>query len=73
MKKSKELQGVLFKNNKGDNPARPDRRGTCTINGKQYDIAGWVKEDNKGDKFLSLAFTLAKETEDTQQKDDLGF
>lgn len=47
--------GVLFKNDKGDNPKRPDYRGSIAVAGVDYNISGWVRESKKsGDKFLSL-------------------
>ncbi len=47
--------GVLFKNDKGDNPKRPDYRGSIAISGVDYNISGWIRESKKsGDKFLSL-------------------
>ena len=54
-------QGLLFKNEKGDNPSRPDRRGQINIGGQFYDIAGWVKTGKKG-QFLSLAVSVNKDT-----------
>ena len=47
--------GVLFKNDKGDNPKRPDYRGSLAVAGVDYNISGWIRESKKtGDKFLSL-------------------
>lgn len=49
------MKGVLFKNDKGDNPNRPDYRGSCVINNVDYNISGWIKASKKtGDKFMSL-------------------
>lgn len=39
----KEGSGALFKNDKGDNAARPDYRGDICINGEVYELAAWVK------------------------------
>lgn len=39
----KEGSGALFKNDKGDNAARPDYRGDICINGEIYELAAWVK------------------------------
>lgn len=39
----KEGQGSLHINDKGDNPARPDRRGEILINGVIYELSGWIK------------------------------
>ena len=47
--------GVLFKNDKGDNPKRPDYRGSIAVAGVDYNISGWIRESKKsGDKFMSL-------------------
>lgn len=47
--------GVLFKNDKGDNPARPDYTGNVDVEGRKYRVAAWVKEAKaSGQKFLSL-------------------
>ena len=49
------MKGVLFKNDKGDNPNRPDYRGSCVINNVDYNISAWIKASKKtGDKFMSL-------------------
>lgn len=55
------LSGALFKNDKGDNPKRPDYRGECEIEGVQYWISAWIKESQKGTKFMSLAFQAKDE------------
>lgn len=52
-----ELRGALFRNDKGDNPARPDYRGRCQLAGIGYRISGWVRTSQAGQNFLSLAFT----------------
>lgn len=45
---------ALFKNEKGDNEARPDYTGTVTLeNGKEMRMACWVRESKSGVKFLS--------------------
>lgn len=51
----KDGHGSLFKNDKGDNPARPDYRGDAMINGVHMEIAAWLKEGKKG-KYMSLSF-----------------
>ena len=45
---------ILSKNDKGDNPKRPDYRGIVNIKGREFRISGWIrtkKED--GSKFIS--------------------
>lgn len=47
--------GALFRNDKGDNPKRPDYRGTLDVDGRQLRVSGWIRESKKdGSKFLSL-------------------
>jgi hypothetical protein len=45
--------GVLFLNNKGDNPKRPDRKGSINIEGVDYWLSGWVREKD-GKPYMSL-------------------
>lgn len=45
-----ELKFALFKNDKGDNQARPDYRGECTVGGKVYRISGWIADIKNGPK-----------------------
>lgn len=53
----KDGSGALFKNDKGDNPARPDYRGDVMLGGVLYEISGWTKplpsDPNK--RFMSLS------------------
>lgn len=65
--------GVLFRNDKGNNPKRPDYRGSGNWNGAEFNISGWVKESRKdGSRFLSLKFEPKKaiETIPKQEFDD---
>jgi uncharacterized protein (DUF736 family) len=55
--------GALFPNEKGDNPKRPDFKGTINVGGTDYNVAGWRKESKNGKKFLSLKL---------DQKTDVG-
>ena len=53
----KDGSGSLFKNDKGENPARPDYRGDIMLGGVLYEVSGWIKPktSNPSEKFLSLA------------------
>ena len=45
---------AMFKNEKGDNEARPDYTGTVTLEGgKEMRMAAWIRESKSGVKFLS--------------------
>jgi hypothetical protein len=48
-------KGALFKNDKGDNPSRPDCQGKININGIDHKLSGWWQTPkNGGEKFLAL-------------------
>ena len=53
----KDGSGAMFKNDKGDNPARPDYRGDIMLGGVLYEISGWIKPKptNPDEKFMSLS------------------
>jgi hypothetical protein len=51
-----KLSGVLFKNDKGDNPKRPDYKGSYTDGqGNEFWVSSWLNTDKDGKKFLSLS------------------
>lgn len=53
--------GVLFKNNQEGNASRPWYKGKINIEGREYELAAWVRESKKdGSKFLSLKATPAQ-------------
>ena len=64
----KDGSGSLFKNDKGENPARPDYRGDIMLGGVLYEVSGWIKPktSNPSEKFLSLA-GKPKEQQQAQQ------
>ena len=51
---NKPGQGAIFKNEKKGNDKAPDYRGSINIDGKDWEIAGWVRPTKTGDNFLSL-------------------
>ena len=58
--------GALFKNDKGDNEKRPDYKGKINVDGKDYQLAGWISEPkNGGQKFIKLKVTEEKPKEPT--------
>ena len=51
-----KLSGALFRNEKGDNPSRPDYKGSFTDeNGKEFWVSAWVKKSKDGSQFLSMS------------------
>jgi len=53
--KKYDNSGIMFQNDDKEKDSHPDRKGSCTIDGKEYWISGWIKQGQKG-KFLSLSF-----------------
>ncbi len=48
--------GSLFRNEKGDNEKAPDYKGkVVTPDGTEFEIAGWMRESQKGVKYMSLS------------------
>lgn len=58
-----ENRGTLFKNDKGDNPNRPDYTGKINIAGKEYRLASWIKTGQSGKNFLSLTVSEIEQAE----------
>jgi len=48
--------GVLFKNTNKKADNHPDYKGKVNANGKEMDIAAWVKQGKNG-SFMSLSFS----------------
>ena len=49
---------ALFKNDKGDNPNRPDYQGTVTLpDGTEMRMSAWIRESQSGLKYLSGALS----------------
>lgn len=48
---------TLNKNDKGDNPKRPDYRGKINVDGIEFTLSGWVREGANG-KFISGSVQL---------------
>ena len=57
----KEMTGNLFKNDKGDNPSRPDYRGEAMLNGELVEMAAWIKDGAKG-KYMSISFKVKEQS-----------
>lgn len=56
------LRGVLFQNDKGNNPKRPDFKGNFTdADGNEFWVSAWEKESKDGDPFIS--FTMQPKEE----------
>ena len=64
----KELSGSLFKNQKKEKDTHPNAQGSCLIDGVEYWISAWVKEDKNGNKWQSLAFKRKDEAKPEPKK-----
>ena len=58
-------RGTMSENNKGDNPARPDYKGTINVEGTEYWISAWHKKSYNG-PFISLS--VQPKTENGQER-----
>lgn len=70
--------GVLFKNEKEEGSKQPDYKGTAEVNGKQLEIAAWIRTSKTGKKFMSLKFQEPRQKKDAPKgkpdmDDDAGF
>ena len=77
---TKNNTGAIFKNDKKTNEKQPDYRGKVNVNGKEMEIALWLKESSKGTKYFSCSFSEPYVNESQKQvhtqiieKDDLPF
>jgi len=71
--------GAIFKNDKKTTANQPDYRGKVNVNGKEMEIALWVKQGKNG-SFFSAAFSEPYVAPETMERvpisndiDDLPF
>lgn len=51
------MKGTLGKNKRKEKDSHPDYSGSCEIDGVEYWISGWIKENGKTkERFFSLSF-----------------
>jgi uncharacterized protein (DUF736 family) len=62
MPAKKDMTGVLFKNQKKDSDKHPDYKGSALVDGEEYWLAGWVNDNEKVGKYLSLKFEPKEES-----------
>jgi uncharacterized protein (DUF736 family) len=83
MSENKINTGAIFKNTKKSTAMQPDYRGVINCDGKEKEIALWVKESKSGMKYFSASLSdpFQKTTESTapaespfkESEDDLPF
>lgn len=65
---SNENTGVLFKN-ESDNEKAPNYKGKINVDGKEYELAAWVREAKSGKgKFMSLKVQEPKQKKAPQKE-----
>ena len=60
--------GVLFKN-ESENEKAPAYKGKINVDGKEYELAAWIREAKSGQKFMSLKVQEPRQKKPVQQKD----
>ena len=63
---TKTNTGAIFKNDKKQGN-QPDYRGKVNVNGKEMEIALWLKESSKGLKYFSCSFSEPYNNESPKQ------
>ena len=73
---NKTNTGAIFKNDKKTNEKQPDYKGKVNVNGKEMEIALWVKTSSAGNSYFSASFSepyVAPQTQPVVANDDLPF
>ena len=63
-------RGVLFKNKYKEKDSQPDYKGDINVDGKELEIAAWIKTSKAGNKFMSLS--VSEPYEERQQPKKSG-
>jgi uncharacterized protein (DUF736 family) len=53
---TKNNTGAIFKNDKKTAETHPDYKGKVNVNGKDMEVALWLKESKSGIKYFSTTF-----------------
>lgn len=62
-------RGVLFREQEKKSDKSPDYTGKVDVDGKEYRLAGWIKDGKRG-KFLSLAVSEPQERQEPAFRGD---
>lgn len=52
----KDNSGSIFKNDRKEKETHPDGKGSALIDGVEYWISSWTKNDRNGNPYRSLSF-----------------
>ena len=69
----KEGKATLFKNDKGDNPNRPDYSGDGMYKGELVKIAMWVNINDKGERRMSLNIEPKQQRQEQPKQESPAF
>ena len=75
----KENSGAIFKNKYKKAETHPDYKGKMNVDGKDKEVALWVREKKDGDKYFSMAISEPYKPEpmaenfEKDNEDDLPF
>ena len=53
---TKNNSGAIFKNDKKTSETHPDYKGKVNVNGKDMEVALWLRESKSGLKYFSTTF-----------------
>jgi hypothetical protein len=62
----RENTGSTFKNQKKETDKHPNVTGSCLIDGKEYWMSGWTKQDKNGNAWQSWAFKTKEEKQEAK-------
>lgn len=60
--KTYDNSGVLFQNDRKEQPNHPDFKGNALVNGVEMWVSGWKKVGKNGKSFMSIAFRKKEAT-----------
>jgi uncharacterized protein (DUF736 family) len=75
---TKNNSGAIFKNDNKKAENHPDYKGKVNVNGKEMEVALWMKTSAKGVNYFSASFSepfvkVEQENKQLDAKDDLPF
>ena len=68
----KDNSGSIFVNDRKEKDTHPDRSGTARINGVDYWVSGWLKQDKNGKPYMSMSFKPKDANQLASLRDELN-
>jgi hypothetical protein len=65
-------KGIAFKQTSKTNEKAPDLKGKINVEGKEYELAGWIRQGKNGE-FYSLSVSEPKPKQQEAKPDQLEF